>query len=162
MSVASLFNPSGAWDSDVVAPLPNVKAVDGIPVLVTVRSTFRAYTLQVSLRHGGLDSVLYTSPVEGEAPVVSLFERMQDLRFNAFLGLMEDEQMRARSAVVRAPIRETYAGLSFFQEECCICFETTLSLTRCDHPLCVPCLLKVNKAAFLCPCCREPLSSGWS
>jgi hypothetical protein len=46
-------------------------------------------------------------------------------------------------------------------EKCCVCFEPTMSITHCSHPLCYICATKINKDPdthdIKCPLCRREL-----
>jgi hypothetical protein len=46
-------------------------------------------------------------------------------------------------------------------KECCVCFELTTTKTVCQHAVCIPCLLRVNKCPLcrteaFCQCCVKP------
>ena len=88
-----------------------------------------------------VEGTLYTSfLVEQIQKATRIAEKSID-KFNGTLGYKKTQAVTAFGG------KAVHMGI----EACCVCAEETLTKTTCNHAICVPCLLRVER----CPLCRK-------
>ena len=99
-------------------------------------------------------------------------QTLASLKFNKLKNKYEKESERRETAAMAAFLTLPNADL-VGEVECCVCFETTVHKTACDHGICVPCADQIKKVSdpdgdeydeddeatiTMCPLCRKDIS----
>ena len=88
-----------------------------------------------------VEGTLYTSFLEAQILKAAHIAERTINKFEGTLGYKKTQAVAAFGG------KKVHMGI----EPCCVCAEETLTKTVCQHAICAPCLLRVDK----CPLCRR-------
>ena len=88
-----------------------------------------------------VEGTLYTSFLEEQILKASRIAEKSINKFDGTLGYKKTQAVTAFGG------KKVHMGV----EPCCVCAEDTLTTTLCNHSICVPCLLRVDR----CPGCQH-------
>ena len=88
-----------------------------------------------------VEGTLYTSFLEEQILKASRIAEKTISKFDGTLGYKKTQAVAAFGG------KKVHMGI----EPCCVCADETLTKTACNHAICAPCLLRVDR----CPLCRK-------
>lgn len=88
-----------------------------------------------------VEGTLYTSFLVDQIQKATRIAEKSIDKFNGTLGYKKTQAVAAFGG------KAVHMGI----EPCCVCAEETLTKTTCNHAICIPCLLRVER----CPLCRK-------